>query len=97
MTLQNMILEAAPDATKDMYFKMPSYHIGEQWVAIVSQKFYISLYTCNPNNLQKFRDAFPHIRTGQGCINFKDKDELSESAIKEVILASLYTKEQEYG
>lgn len=59
-----------------MHYKMPTYHVGDQWVAMASQKFYISLYTCERENIQNFRNAYPAIRTGQGCINFRDKDEL---------------------
>ena len=91
LTLQQMILEVAPEAVIDMHYKMPTYHVGDQWVAMASQKFYISLYACERENIQNFRNAYPAIRTGQGCINFRDKDELTEIAIKEVLQRSLQT------
>ena len=97
LALQKMILQVAPNATVDMHYKMPTYHVGDQWVAMASQKFYISLYTCKRANIQHFREACPEIRTGQGCINFKDKDALLEEAIKEVIATSFNGKEKEYG
>ena len=96
LALQKMILQVAPDATIDMHYKMPTYHVGDQWVAMASQKFYISLYTCKRENIQHFRDACPGVRTGQGCINFKDKDELAESAIKAVISTSLNARAKEH-
>ena len=96
LALQKMILDVAPDATIDMHYKMPSYHVGDQWVAIASQKFYISLYTCTRENIENFRNACPEIRTGQGGINFKDKDKLAEGAIKEVISAAFTTKAKKY-
>ncbi|MFQ3364020.1 MAG: hypothetical protein ACI883_000991 [Candidatus Azotimanducaceae bacterium] len=89
LALQRMILQVAPHAIIDMHYKMPSYHLGDLWVAMASQKFYISLYTCTRDNIQNFKDAYPKIRTGQGCINFKDKDELPEKAIKEVVMRTL--------
>ena len=91
LTLQQMILEVAPEAVIDMHYKMPTYHVGDQWVAMASQKFYISLYTCERENIQNFRNAYPAIRTGQGCINFRDKDELPEIATKKVLQRSLQT------
>lgn len=97
LALEKMILQVAPNATVDMHYKMPTYHVGDQWVAMASQKFYISLYTCKRENIQHFREACPEIRTGQGCINFKDKDALLEEAIKEVIATSFNGKEKEYG
>ncbi len=97
LALQKMILEIAPDATMDMHYKMPTYHVGDQWVAMASQKFYISLYTSKREKIQIFRDACPEIKTGQGCINFKDKDTLAESAIKKVIFTSLASRQREYG
>jgi uncharacterized protein YdhG (YjbR/CyaY superfamily) len=96
LALQKMILDVAPDATIDMHYKMPTYHVGDQWVAMASQKFYISLYTCKRKNIENFRNACPEIRTGQGCINFKDKDELAGGAIKEVISSSLTIRAKEH-
>ena len=86
LALQKMILDVAPDATLDMHYKMPTYHVGDQWVAMASQKFYISLYTCKRENIENFRNACPEIRTGQGCINFKDTDKLAEGAIRKLYL-----------
>ena len=95
LALQKMILQVAPDATIDMHYKMPTYHVGDQWVAMASQKFYISLYTCKREKIQNFRDMCPEIRTGQGCINFKDKDALAGGAIKEVISTSSNARAKE--
>ena len=44
----NLITELLPDATVDMQYKMPTYRVGDGWVAIANQKNYISLYTCDP-------------------------------------------------
>jgi hypothetical protein len=34
------------DAGIDMGYKMPTYRIGDAWVALANQKQYISLYSC---------------------------------------------------
>lgn len=54
-TLHDMILELYPDATVDMTYKMPTYRVGEGWVAIANQKNYVALYTCGSHHLERIQ------------------------------------------
>lgn len=83
--LHRLIFGLFPEATVDMRYKMPTYSYGDGWVSIANQKNYVSLYTCSAEHLAKFRQAHPSIKTGKGCINFRDKDPIPEAALKEVI------------
>ena len=69
----------------DMHYKMPTYRYGDGWLAIANQKNYVSLYTCSADHLEKFRQRHPHIKTGKGCINFSDRDDIPVQAVKQVI------------
>lgn len=68
-----------------MKFRMPTYTVGAGWVALANQKNYISLYTCGYHHIEGFKVKHPEIKTGKGCINFRDKDELPINDICEVI------------
>lgn len=72
-----------PNAEVTMKYKMPTYSHGEGWVAIANQKNYVSLYTCGALHLVDFKKAFPQYRTGTGCINFRENQEIPESAVTE--------------
>jgi hypothetical protein len=54
-------------------------------VALASQKNYISLYTCSAENIATFKEKYGTIKTGKGCINFRDKDEIPLSDLDSVI------------
>lgn len=84
-SLHKIILEEFPDATVDMRYKMPTYNYNEGWVAIANQKNYISLYTCGYHHIKDFKKKFPKIKTGKGCINFKEADILPIHEIRKVI------------
>ncbi|MBV2091619.1 MAG: DUF1801 domain-containing protein [Candidatus Thiodiazotropha sp. (ex Ctena orbiculata)] len=76
MLLHQMIVDEYPDAVVDMHYRMPTYRLAEGWVALANQKNYISLYTCSAAHIESFKTDYPQIKTGKGCINFKDKDPL---------------------
>ena len=83
--LHAAIMACFPKSTLDMKYKMPTYSQGEGWVAIANQKNYVSLYTCSAAHLAEFKIKHPNYKTGKGCINFREKDEIPETDIKDVI------------
>ena len=89
MALHEAIIECFPDAKIDMRYRMPTYTYGEGWVAIANQKNYVSLYTCSASHLAKFKETHPNYKTGKGCINFREKDEIPVADVKAVIRHAL--------
>ncbi len=87
--LHLLILELYPDAVLDMKYKMPTYQVGDGWVALANQKNYISLYTCGYHHIESFKENNPGIKTGKGCINFKDADDFPTKDIKQVIVHAM--------
>ncbi len=83
--LHSLIVKLYPAVVVDMSYKMPTYKVGEGWVALANKKNYISLYTCSHHHIESFKENNPGIKTGKGCINFKDKDDLPIKDIKQVI------------
>ena len=85
MQLHELILSLFPNAALSLSYKMPTYRHGDGWVALANQKHHIALYTCGEHHIASFRDKYPTISTGKGCIRFRDKDNLPVNALKQVI------------
>lgn len=83
--LHDAICTCFPDVSIDMRYKMPTYSRGEGWVAIANQKNYVSLYTCSVAHIEGFKKRHPEYKTGKGCINFRDKDEIPIEDVKAVV------------
>jgi uncharacterized protein YdhG (YjbR/CyaY superfamily) len=85
LSIHNLILKLYPDATVDMSYKMPTYRLGEGWVALANQKSYISLYTCGESHLESYKQKHPEQKTGKGCINFRMRDQIHYDDLEIVI------------
>jgi len=83
--LHSLIVGLYPNADLDMSYRMPTYKAKGGWVALANQKHYVSLYTCGAHHLEKFKQKYPAIKTGKGCINFKVTDSIPVTEIKKVI------------
>lgn len=70
----NAIIKEFPKADISMTYKMPTFKLNDNWLALGNQKNYISLYTCCLEHILCFKNKYPNIKTGKGCINLKDKD-----------------------
>jgi len=83
--LHELILKLFPKAVVELKHKMPIYSVGEGWVGLANQKHYISLYTCGYHHIEPFKKKHPKIKTGKGCINFRDGDNLPIDDIRTVV------------
>lgn len=83
--LHRLIVGLYPEAAIDMSYRMPTYKVGDGWVALANQKGYVSLYTCGAHHLADFKKKYPAIKTGTGCINFRLSDDVADTAIEQVI------------
>ncbi len=83
--LHEIIMGLYPAAEVSMKYKMPTYQVGDGWVAIANQKHYISVYTCGAHHLELFKEKHPEIKTGKGCINLKPSDPLPIEDLQQVI------------
>ncbi len=64
-----------PQAEKLIKYKMPTFQLGDAWIAVANKKNYISIYTCAGNKIVAFKQKYPKIKTGKTCINIRDSDE----------------------
>ncbi|MBL7000452.1 MAG: DUF1801 domain-containing protein [Gammaproteobacteria bacterium] len=91
LQLHQLIVQLYPDVDVNMAYKMPTYKAHGGWVALASQKHYVSLYTCTAQHIAGFKLEYPSIKTGKACINFKPHDPLPLEALQKVIKSAIET------
>lgn len=87
--IRALIIAMYPEAEESMKYRMPTFVQGEGWVALANQKQYISLYTCSAKHLDAFRLTHPQIKTGKGCINLRNRDDIATDASRPVIKSAI--------
>lgn len=88
-SLHDLIFELYPRALVDMQYKMPTYHVADNWVALANKKNYLSLYTCDAKDLVTFKKNHQRIKSGKTCINFRESDDIPLDSVAEVITNAL--------
>ena len=84
-----LIRSMYPLAIELMKYKMPTYEYDKGWVAVANQKSYISLYTCSVVHITEFKQKYSKIKTGKGCINFRDGDLIPLKDLETVIRSAI--------
>lgn len=87
--LRELILRLYPNAVESMRYKMPTYESETGWVAIANQKQYVSLYTCSEQHIASFKAKYPTIKSGKGCINFRDSITIPYDDLEQVIISAM--------
>lgn len=76
-----LIRETAPDVVERIEWKMPVFALGERWVAVASQKSYVSVYlNCQALAATVVASA-PALKGGKACVNIPDRAELPIEAL----------------
>lgn len=87
--LHRLVATLFPKATMDMSYKMPTYRVGENFIAWGNKKSHLSVYTCSAQRIADFRLRHPEIRSGVGCLNFRDADDVPLADLKRVVRNAL--------
>jgi len=85
-----LVRELAPRAVEGIQYKMPTYSVGDGYVAgFASQKQYMSLYV-DTDAVERHRQALSvrGIDLGKGCIRFRRYEALPLDAVRAVIAES---------
>ena len=89
ITLHKLVLELYPAVQLSMQYKMPTYHLNDNFFAWGNKKSYFSIYTCSRERIADFKAKHPEIPGGVGCINFRDRDKFPIASLKKVIRNAL--------
>lgn len=82
-----------PKASLTMKYNMPTFELGENWVALANMKNYISVYTCSPHHISHYTGRHPEVKFGKGCLNFRDGDEIHMKDLKKTVKSALKSKD----
>ena len=90
----NHIQKWHPDAELAVKYNMPTFEIGDKWIAVANQKSYISVYTCGYHHIESYKEKHPQTKSGKGCLNFRDNDEIYFADLKTVAMSTLQEKKK---
>ena len=83
--LQSLILDLYPDAEIVISYQIPTYKARGGRVSLGLWKDGVSLYTTDPQHIEKFKSKHPTVKTGKASLNFRLTDELPEQDLREVV------------
>ncbi|HJS37096.1 MAG TPA: DUF1801 domain-containing protein [Burkholderiales bacterium] len=89
LALHGLILSLFPQAAISMEHRMPTYRLGEDYVAWASQKRHLALYTCSEARIAGFRARHPEVSAGKGCLRFRDSQRLPLADLAQVVKNAL--------
>ena len=89
LALHGLILSLFPQAAISMEHRMPTYRLGEEYVAWASQKRHLALYTCSDVRIAGFRARHPEVSAGKGCLRFRDSQRLPLADLAQVVKNAL--------
>ncbi len=89
LALHGLILTLFPQVEVSLAHRMPTYRLGENFVAWASQKRHLALYTCGEARIAGFRARHPEIDAGRGCLRFRDSQRLPLADLAQVVKGAL--------
>ncbi|QHJ11097.1 hypothetical protein FX988_01319 [Paraglaciecola mesophila] len=93
--LVELIQRLSPQAVVSMRYKMPTFTTVNGWISVANQKHYVSVYTCQFAHIAPYKKRYPKQKTGKGCINFTDKDQIDLAVLSDVILSAMGTMDKD--
>lgn len=84
-----LVHELAPDIVESLDWKMPVFRRGEAWVAVASQKSYLSVYLGNAPLAARVVASDPRLKGGKSCVNIGDTVALPLAALRPAIAEAL--------
>jgi uncharacterized protein YdhG (YjbR/CyaY superfamily) len=89
LALHGLILSLFPQARVSMRYRMPTYHLGAEFVAWANHKQHLALYTCSDARIAGFCARHPEVSAGKGCLRFRDPQRLPLGDLAQVVKNAL--------
>ena len=87
--IRALVHRIAPDVAERIEWKMPVFARGERWVAVASQKAYVSVYLTCEARAAAVVATDPKLKGGKSCVNIPDRAELPIAALEIAIRDAL--------
>jgi uncharacterized protein YdhG (YjbR/CyaY superfamily) len=82
LELRETLMATVKGLKESLKHKMPYYEKDGKFVALASQKNYVSVYFCSNELIANIIAKYPDIDTGVGCVRIKDKQVLPLAELK---------------
>ncbi len=89
LALHGLILSLFPQAVVSMQYRMPTYRLGENFIAWASTRQHLAVYTCSGERIAGFRARHPEVQGGLGCLRFRDSQRLPLADLAQVVRTAL--------
>ena len=83
-----------PNAELTKKYKMPTFELDGNWIAIANQKSYVSVYTCGYYHIESYKKKHPETKSGKGCLNFRDNEKIHFKDLKDVVMSTLTSQDK---
>ena len=88
-SVRALVRDVYPDISEGIEWRMPVFRRGDKWVAVASQKSYVSLYLgCEPL-AARVAASNPKLKHGKGCVNVRDTVAMPTEALRLAIREAL--------
>jgi len=97
--LHGLILEAYPDATVVLSYKMPTYKLGGRRLFVGAWKHGVSVYGWDEGRDAGFIARHPELKTSTGTIRLRPEDAagISDDELRDLVRAALDPRDDEQG
>lgn len=87
--LHGLIMHLFPQATVSLAHRVPTYRLGENFIAWGSTQRHLAVYTCSGERIAGFRAQHPEVQAGLGCLRFRDSQRLPLADLAQVVRNAL--------
>ena len=81
--IRDMVHAVWPDIAERIEWKMPVFQRGDRWVAVASQKSYVSIYLRSVTVAERIAATDAKLARGKGCLNIRDAAPLPIEALRD--------------
>ena len=79
--VRTAIHAAVPGVAERIEWRMPVFSRGDRWIAVASQKSYISVYLRSVDHAARIAATDSGLTQGKGCVNVRDAAAMPVAAI----------------
>lgn len=89
--LDRLVMEAYPDATVVLSYKIPTYRVGRRRLFVGAWSHGVSVYGWGQGGDAGFTDRHPELKSGRGTIQLRPADaaDIADDELRDLIRAAL--------
>jgi uncharacterized protein YdhG (YjbR/CyaY superfamily) len=89
LALHGLILSLFPQAAVSLEQRMPTYRLGDNFIAWGSMQQHLAVYTCSGERIAGYLARHPEVQAGLGCLRFRDHQRLPLADLAQVVKNAL--------